>query len=270
MSKIISYTFVCVFSFFATITLVAPARAELIAYDQFDGYTDGELNGQGQGFGWAGPWDGSTDAIVLNTGNLTNVLLETYGGGASLGTNTSYGEYAVTRVLETAITNAGTYYFGFLIQQTHPGANHNFLRLKDTSGSVWSCAGSWNSLTTWQLIRKDPAGPGQSAWDSIGTGVNETEDITHMVIKFELGAAGSGVASLYINPANAAALGGSANATYTYSSPWTEIYSVSASRTTLSGKDGVMAFDEIRLGTEAADMFDPIYRPPTGTVLIIR
>ncbi len=245
-------------------------EAELIAYDQFEGYTDGVLAGQGQGFGWFGNWSGSTDAIVLNTGNLTNGLLETYGGGASLGTNTSYGGYGVTRVLETAITNAGTYYFGFLIQQTHPGAKHNFLRLQNTSASVWSAAGSWNASTQWQLIRKDPDGPGQSDWDSVSAGVSETEDITHMVIKFELDAADSEVASLYINPANAAALGGSANATYTYGSPWTEIHAVNASRTTESGGDGVMAFDEIRVGTTPEDMFDPIFRPPSGTVLIVR
>ena len=250
----------------ASMALVATTtQAELLAYDQFTGYTDGVLNGQGQGFGWSGNWSGNGNPTVSNTGGLTDGALPVAGGGASTGTDTTNGTWVgITRTLANPITTSGTYYFGYLIQQPVDGAHHNLLRLQDASADHWAAGGSWNDSSQWQLVRKDGSG---SAFGSENTGVNETANVTHLVIKFELNTSGNETISLYVDPIDAAALSVAGDASYTYSTQWSDISKVNAARNIQSGNVGNMAFDEIRIGTEAADMFSVIPEPGSLALL---
>lgn len=239
-----------------------PAYGGLLAYDQFADYTNGPLKGQGQGFGWgANTWNGATgdyEATVTNTGNLSYGSLSTAGGGATGGANGAADNLWVNRDLGTPITAPGTYYFGFLLQQTGiADAKHNYIRLQAGGGS-WAGAGSWNSSTEWQLIRNNGGGYG-----TVSTGDSEDNDLTYFVIKLAFNASSDEIAYLYVDPADAAALAGSADASYTFSTQWDTISTIQASLVGQSGDVGTMAFDEIRLGTEAADMFSIIPEPST-------
>jgi hypothetical protein len=78
------------------------------------------------------------------------------------------------------------------------------------------------------------------------------------------------IADLYVNPADASTLTGSGDASYTFSQQWPEISMIQVIRNNEGSSLGNLAFDEIRLGTEPEDMFGPIYRPPIGTVIIVR
>jgi hypothetical protein len=206
--------------------------------------------------GWAGNWSGgSPAATIVTAGNLSHGSVDTSGGGASAGSNATDDNMWAYRDLATPIASVGTNYFGFLLQQTGSAdAKHNYVRLMTTSGfggGSWVGAGSWNASSEWQLIRNNASGYG-----SVTTGDTEDNDVTYFVIKLDTSTEGSEVAYLYVDPTNAAALSGPADASYTYTVGWNaDISRVQASLVGASGDVGTMAFDEIRIGTEASDMF---------------
>lgn len=264
--KVVSLVFVIVALF------SAPTRAELIAYDQFSDYTNGVLGGQAGGFGWSGNWyagnnGGGTVPTVTNTGNLSYAAFPTAGGGGQAGSGASGDQMYFGRFLAQSITNSGTYYFGFLLQQTgSANAKHNYLRLQSSNGH-FAGAGSWNSSATWQLICY------QGSYLDVDrdTGISETTDVTHFVIKFVFDTSGDESVYVYVDPADAEtlAINGNADTSHTFSSQWTSLQRVHGNLETVN-TSGTMAFDEIRIGTAPQDMFTPIVIPPVGTVLMIR
>ncbi|MFC1463013.1 hypothetical protein ACFLQU_05335 [Verrucomicrobiota bacterium] len=250
------------------LTLATSAHAELMAYDQFTDYTDGNLVGQGQGSGWgANKWvdigDGDT-VSVSNSLGLTNSALPGLSAGGGAMTGTASGDLAgVKRNLETALLT-GTNYFGFIMQVTN-SPYHAAFAIDDGISQCVAYGGIWDAQGTWQLARKDGAG-----WGRINTGIAVTTDPTFFVIKLELGA--TDTARLFVNPANAAALAGAGDASYTYGQQFSQSGPALPAfwRQDNGGNTGNFTIDEIRFGTEAEDMFSAIPRSPNGTIIFIR
>lgn len=233
--------------------------AELIAYDQFAGYTEGNLNGQNGGVGW-NAWNIGTndddETIVTNNGNLAYSVLPTKGGGALVvNANESSDNSFLIRDLATPLTVSGTYYFGFVIQQSGNPYKASF-RIQDSTGQRFAGGGAWDGQNEWQLYRRNGGSFGR-----VDTGINDTTDVTYFVLKLVFSTSGDETAYLYVNPENAGDLAdGSQDATYAFggSGQWTDISRIQGSLVGDSGDVGTMAFDEIRIGTEPEDMFDHI------------
>lgn len=243
-------------------------EAVLIAYDQFTDYADGPLIGTGEGFGWgANTWTGSFPAAlsptVSSTGGLTVPAVTSAGGGGltvSGGSETNDG--FISRSLATPITASGTYYFSFVMQMS--GSPHNAAGFIDEGSAVSDgsaerlYAGAWNNESEWRIIAKDG-----TSFPSVTTGISETTVPTHFVLRLNMNSSGNDTAQLFVNPADAAALSGAPDSAWTYLNDFEQISSVGVLLTNIdvSGAQGDIAFDEIRLGTEASDMFGAVPEP---------
>ena len=235
------------------------ARAGLIAYDQFAGYTDGQLAGQGQGFGWGtNVWGGNTHMQVSGAGGLTFTGIVGAGGGGDTNSGASAANDGVlNRNLASPVTAPGTYYLGFLYQMS--GIPHNAaVRIGDTDADSPEQAfgGAWNSAFAWQLSKNDG-----DIWGSVSTGITETEDVTHFVMKVGLVTGVGDTVELFVNPANPAALAGLGDASIQFSDDFDGIKNIAIVLTNQHNSLGDFSFDEIRLGTEASDMFDAVPEP---------
>ena len=146
------------------------SSAALIAYDQFTGYTDGNLVGQGEGFGFGtNNWVGQTNAsgaTATSTGNLTYTGLTTTGGGAVSGNNGTGDNGWLLRNLENPITTTGTYYFGFLMNETG-NPNKAGFRIQDSAGTHNAGAGAWDGQNNWQMYYTQNG----SSYNKIDSGV---------------------------------------------------------------------------------------------------
>ena len=239
------------------------ASADLIAYDQFVGYDAGQLVGQGKGFGWANAWQGDTDYTVSSSGGLTHGYLPDVTDGGSASTGSAGG--SVSRDLGTPITSPGSYYFGFLMKAS--GNAHNaYLGLVENGDGTGNLlyGGSWNSNSTWRLAKRD----GSSYWDR-DTHVAETANTTLFVLKLYMSASGTDASSLYVNPANAAVLSGTPNAYYTFTHDFGRVSTVRAGLSNRTGATGSFIFDEVRIGTEAGDMFSEVPEPTSLALLAV-
>jgi len=229
----------------------------LIAYDQFVGYDPGQLVGQDKGFGWADAWGGDTDYTVSDSAGLTHGALPgvTYGGSARTGSTSG----AIRRDLATPLSTPGTYYFGFLLKAA--GNAHNAVLGLDegenTSDNL-AYGGAWNSRAFWRLAQKDG-----SAYSDHNTFVRETANTTLFVMVLELKSSGQDRSKLYVNPANAAGLSNVPQAEHFYTNDFSQVATVRAGLTNQSTSVGSFVFDEIRIGTQAADMFSLIPEPGT-------
>lgn len=238
---------------FAATTL--PTSAALIAYDNFTGYTAGQMVGQSQGSGWSNAWSGSTEFQVTTTGGLTHASSTGTGGAANSGTSLADAFITASRSFTTSLPATGDVYFGFLMQQTGTPQGAGISLSGGTSTELW--AGTWNNATQWQLARNIPT----NQYGNITTGVNESTSTVFFVLKLEL-TSGNDTARLFVNPANAAALTGAGNASYTYTNFATPT-GLSLFRQNSTG-DGNVSIDELRVGTAAADMFATIPEPSTA------
>jgi hypothetical protein len=242
----------------------SPAQAALVAYDQFVGYNNGVLTGQGKGFGWDNNWSGG---LADTSTGLSYGSLPTAGGKALTANSTS--QYSgFNRNLASGLTN-GTYYAGWLAQKGTSNPDQLWLSL-DTSNVLDRIgAGIWpSSSTTWRLIRRD-----SSSWGDLDTQVNISNDTTFFVMKLDLQAGGADTARVFINPTSAGDLtNGNADQTYTFGGTGiaNPLVRVAFSRRTPNPGTATdqVAFDEFRLGTEAEDMFSEITVIPEPVSLL--
>jgi hypothetical protein len=237
------------------------ARAGLIAYDQFAGYTDGQLAGQGQGFGWGtNVWGGNTYMQVSGAGGLTFAGIVGAGGGGDTNSGGSEDKDGVlNRNLASPVTAPGTYYLGFLYQISSQHSPHNAaVRIGDTDASSPEqlFGGAWNSESAWQLSKNDG-----DIWGNVSTGITKTTNVTHFVMKVNLVTGLGDFAELFVNPANAAALAGLGDASIQFSNDFNGIRNIAIVLTNQDDFLGDFSFDEIRLGTEASDMFGAVPEP---------
>ena len=235
------------------------ARASLIAYDQFAGYTDGQLAGQGQGFGWGtNVWGGNTHMQVSGAGGLTFAGIVGAGGGGDTNSGASEeNDGVLNRNLANPVTAPGTYYLRFLYQMSQ-NPHNAAVRLGDTDANSPEQAfgGAWNNEYTWQLTKNDGGN-----WVSASTGITETDSVTHFVMKLGLVSGLGDTAELFVNPANAAALAGLGDASIQFSDDFDGIKNIAIVLTNQFNSLGDFSFDEIRLGTEASDMFGAVPEP---------
>ena len=228
------------------------ARADLIAYDQFTGYTDGQLAGQGQGFGWgANDWGGNLHMQVSTTGGLTFAgIVGAAGGGNTNSGGSEDNDGVLNRNLASPVTAPGTYYLGFLTQISSQYIPHNAaVRLGDTDASSPEqvFAGAWSSASAWQLTKNDGG-----SWSSESTGTSRDKQVTHFVMKLELVDGVDDTADLFVNPADAAALAGLGDASIAFDEDFDGIKNIAIVLTNQVNSVGDFSFDEIRLGTQAS------------------
>lgn len=240
-----------------------PGSAALIAWDAFNGYNAGALNGQGKGFGWSNNWSGATDFQVTTASGLTHSSNTSSGGTMNTGTSTAAAFSGINRNFATPISATGDVYFGFLMQQ--PTGNSPRAAGISLSGgaSTQVFAGAWDNTTFWQLTRNIPT----NQFGSISTTVSESTATIFFVLKMEL-TGGNDTARLFVNPANAAALTGAGNASYVFTSGTNNFAAPTGlslfRQNQASGGVGNVSIDEVRVGTAAADMFTLIPEPSTA------
>lgn len=243
------------------------SSAALIAYDSFSDYTNGNLKDQGQGVGWgSNNWGGGTSttqaANVSSSTNLTHPGVTSSGGGVTAGTNSTSDNMFHNRSLGSAISASGTVYFSFLLQRTGNPSKAG-VRIQNSGGTMYAGGGSWDSTSTWELYTRNGG-----SFPKTSTGIAETTTVTQFVIKMDF-TTSSHKAFLFVNPATGSSLANvDADADYTFGTNWDNIGKVQASHVGTSGNTGSMAFDEIRIGTEAADMFGAIPEPSTGLLAV--
>ena len=240
-----------------------PASADLIAYDQFVGYDAGQLVGQGKGSGWGDVWENRTEYGVSDSDGLTHSSLSGVTAGGSASTGTAGG--GVWRDLATPPASPGTYYFGFLMKAS--GNAHNavvgLVENDDGTGNILY-SGSWNSQATWRMAERDGAD-----YSDRDTHIAETGNTTLFVVKLYLRATSPDSAALYVNPADAAALSAAPNAEYSYVRDFSQVSMVRAAVVNQGASNGSFIFDEIRIGTEAADMFSTVPEPMSLALLAL-
>ncbi|QTN32096.1 PEP-CTERM sorting domain-containing protein [Akkermansiaceae bacterium] len=242
------------------------AQAALLAYDQFVGYTAGNLGGQGQGFGWANNWTGG---LVDAGGGLTYGSLPASGGKAQTAVTTSQFT-GMSRNLASGISS-GTVYVGWLAEKGGSDPTQMWLSLNTSANNDRIGAGIWpSSSTQWRLIRND-----SGSFGDLSSGKAITDEAAHFVIKLDLSPGNPDTARLFVNPASAGDLtNANADATYTFSGTGiaADLTTITLSRQNANTPNGdgqidQVAFDEIRIGTEAADMFSVIPEPSSAALI---
>jgi hypothetical protein len=181
------------------------------------------------------------------------------GGGNTNGGSIPGNDGVLNRNLGAPVTAPGTYYLGFLYQISSQYFPHNAaVRIGDTDASSPEQAfgGVWSSAWQWQLTKNDGG-----VWSSASTGIANTKDVTHFVMKLDLVNGVGDTADLFVNPANAAALGEGSDASVTFTEDFEGIKNIAIVLTYEENSVGDFNFDEIRLGTEASDMFGAVPEP---------
>jgi MYXO-CTERM domain-containing protein len=225
-----------------------PGSAAIIAYDTFTGYTDGQLNGQGQGLGWSSNWSGSTSYTVSNSVGLSPGS----GGGASTGSTTGW--QTINRSFTSTLPTDGSVYFGYLLQQ-----QGNFqgggLQINSAGSAPRAWGAVWNGYTTSWLMGYSE---NDSSWGAADTYVARSNATTFFVLRLDLNSAGQDRVSLFVNPADEAALAGTPSASRLFTNNFAPPTGLSFDiNNTVPGT----LLDEVRVGTAAADMFTAIPEP---------
>ncbi len=247
-----------------TLMATGTAQATLIAYDGFSGYTDGNLNGQGQGTGWYDNWatGGAGTTTVTSAEGLTYDPLLTQQG---LGTATVGGssEANAIRFTNTSMSS-GTVYFSQLVQlrELPAGGGPIMVQLVGQAGSDRGIALHVGWVTTppnliWRVNVND--GSGSTA---ASTGITSTLDTTFLVGRIDFDAdGGNDKVSFYVNP-DLDVEPATADAVVTNRN----IGAMNGYRICVTQANHSMKVDEIRIGTTWADV-TPIPEPGTLALL---
>lgn len=254
---------------FIALLMLAPvgASAALIAYDDMSGYTGGNLSGQGQGAGWTGNWSSGQSAFTaVPTSDLTYSGLT---GATGLGRVSNYGGAGIYRT--TSLISSGTLYFGALVK---PNNTTNGIRLIDMSGPNNNAvligqygANPWNAFTTLLYLDLRPEGQGVSGQVGLGTGIGVTTATSYWVAKIQFDTNGTlDDVRFFVNPASAADLANNVGVSARINNQ--NIGALNTFSAYVDGSTG-FDFDEVRIGTEATDMFGAVPEPELPLILSI-
>ena len=260
--------------------LPSVSLAQLIAYDNFSGYSAVGLNGQGTGlgFGWTSNWStGQPGNFTADPGSgLTYAGLTTETGLISASPS---GNAGVGR--DFAPVGSGTVYFGALVQYYDTASVIRIFALGDDgttnhAGGVMlgQMDGShvWSAETTYQYISTDPyTGDYANYRYGSNSAIGVTTAPTYLVGKIEFNTSGSSDSMyLWVNPTSAAELQNNATANASLVNPY-DIGNVSHFsvylNTTYGGGSSGFALDEVRVATDANLMFGTIPEPSAWTAL---
>lgn len=132
-----------------------------VAVDNFDSYSDGDLNGNNGGTGWAAAWSGSTNYDIQGT--------TTYQGAKAV-KNSTAATGSITRQLTTGVSDSGILYIAIRRSVNNAGEHRTNIRnqsnqnsaqiIMDASANIYIGVGgttativSGYSTDTWYLIR---------------------------------------------------------------------------------------------------------------------
>lgn len=240
-------------------------RAQLVAYDNFSGYSAGYINGQGHGYGWTDNWGSRDSPFYAEPGNdlaysgltgATGRVYAAYSSGASISRHFSE-------------VSSGTVYFGAVVQYWAGNYAIRFVEFSNgTSGMrLGQFTGSGGESST-QWLDLMPVGGGLVGTN---TGIAVTDQPTYLVGKIEFNTSGSlDSVRLWVNPTGASDLQNNANA----SASSLNLYDIGSVNTfsyylnTWNPGSPGGYFDEIRVSTSADLMFGAIPEPAAYAVFV--
>ncbi|NUQ65530.1 MAG: immunoglobulin domain-containing protein, partial [Pirellulales bacterium] len=254
--------------------LVATGAGQLIAYDSFQGYAAGELNGQGRGFGWTGNWSASTLGIVsaVPTGDLTVAGLAGATGLAQVGSLRGMGVYR-----NFPPVSSGTLYFGALVQYQDANSGIRLVALNgddtaNNSGSVilgqYYGPNGNAAETTQQFLTLRPY-TGYSVATQIGVNTNlpVTTQTAYLVAKVVFNTNGAADSVwFWVNPAGPADLQNTAN--FQAASPNAFDLGNLGKFSAYVDDDSGFLFDEVRISTNAAHLFGALDVPVAPAISV--
>ena len=256
-----------------TIGGAVEGRAQLIAYDNFSGYSAGTLDGQGQGYGWTSNWSTATPSLfsAMPGSDLTYSGLTGATGLAQTGSLRGAGI-----VRSFPAVSSGIVYFGAVVQYMDTGGNIRIIQTAgdgttNNGGSVF--LGQYNSnpygsFVTTQYVDTRPYNGDVNSQTGANSGISVTTQSTYLVGKIQFNTLGSyDSVWFWVNPANASVLENNTSP----SAMLIDVYDLGN-----MGRFGAYIdtpssgfnFDEIRISTSAADMFGAIPEPSTYAALL--
>lgn len=243
-----------------------PARAVLVAYEDFESYTAGsDVNGGTGGAGWASNWVATASQATVQTKTLTNALVD--GGSQALRiqptANISNNENIIDRNFSSL---TGDVYVGMLLR-VESYENDDFLQLYASNGATTGnssgsmAAGILNTTNNPFFVRV----AGQNTTSS-----TTTTDGTDYLVVTKYSKDGSGMfnrTDLYVNPPSTAEPG---TTDVTRVGPDSTVSALSQFHTRVFSleTDDSIFLDELRVGTTFADAILGTTPPPATQIVL--
>ncbi len=243
-------------------------QAAPVAYDGFEQYSAGALSGASGGTGWSANWatDGAYMGVAAASLSYTGGAI-TINGGARAGQANDPRDYQDIAHRQFA-TQTGTLYFSFLYNAVSNWEGNDFLQFMLNNDTVNTNSGSIGDLSTSNARFGARIGMGNGG-GTTDSGTNITPGTTYFLVG-KISKTGVGHATdydqmdLFINPTTLTEPG-TTDATKVADSGITTLSYFSMRANSIDSSNGVVQFDELRIGTTYADV---IPEPASGAVFL--
>lgn len=242
-----------------TLLACSDLKAIGIAYDDFSGYTAGDIDGQGQGYGFAGAWSDPSGTYTATTSGGLSYPGVPSGGFVQYSASNNW--YSAVRNLSTPMSS-GTYYFGVLT---------NFLNFDWRSRSDAYISGDQGDLRfgQWDFSGNlNMTYTQYPSYSSVSTTTSDpvyTGEPQYLVAKIQLDPGGDDTATFYVNPSPGPEP--TSNQGVITSVDLGTLSTVGFVGAQWPGSSSVAEYGGIRIGTSYSDMFATAPEPSTLALL---
>lgn len=234
------------------------ASAVVIAYENFEGLTRGNLAGQGAGSGWTGTWTSTSAGVRVVTPGLD-------GSTETAQINTGFGAPNIFRTLDSSITIGGTgyngtVYYGVTAKIGTSDTGQALVGFGDSSGRL-TTIGKLNLNDNWVIFGRNAANTADVTFDS---GVSITKNVEHRLV-LKLNYSGSGAqATLWVNPVDE-------SSTFAVQTGVNALTQNQRTRAIIWGAGSTpnSLFDNIQVSSNFADAMAIVPEPSTFALLLL-
>jgi len=248
--------FLFISAFIATNTLPTSAQSTVIASDDFESYSTGNLNGGNGGTGWGGSWSVNNSQQVVASG-LSYSITDgaTIDGGTNAFRITSNNDQLFQRQISGGVSE--TFFVRYLLQwETGTIDTNDFV-----ATGIRSSSGSYNTAGVFGLKTNEGSSdedffirPSSSSSNNFYSSTQLTEGDTYLVVvRYSKGAGNFNQMDLWVNPAQ----GDEASPDATASNDWGVNTANFFGARVVNISSETVLIDEVIISTEWDDVVPP-------------